>query len=154
MSQVTKIELLTTICETPGWQPAQPVASHVETALGELRRDGWILPRLDGWEASPDALECYPNFYEDEHGLLRGERTTTPPPQRDESGRPVDPYPQAEGWDVLFKLPLITVGDHQRIETAIDHESIKGSVVVVNTSNFRDRKEVEISVRIRSIPPA
>ncbi len=59
---MTKRAILIAICENPGWQPTQPIASHVETGLSELRDEGWIVPRLDGWEATGAALHAYPQF--------------------------------------------------------------------------------------------
>lgn len=61
----TKREILLLICETPGWQPAQPVPASVERHLNELFSRGWIHPRLDGWEATGEALDAYPRFVTD-----------------------------------------------------------------------------------------
>jgi hypothetical protein len=63
LSVPNKRELLLAICETPGWQPPSDCAS-IERELSELAREGWILPRLDGWTASPRALDRYPTFTE------------------------------------------------------------------------------------------
>jgi hypothetical protein len=53
--------LLLAICETPGWQPGVHDEA-VEPLLEQLSDEGWILPRLDGWTASPKALDRYPTF--------------------------------------------------------------------------------------------
>lgn len=145
-----KIELLKTICENPGWQPAGIQTQSLDRWLDELQHEGWVVSRLDGWEATPTALTCYPNFAMNEETLQV--RATAPElPVRDGSGRPVETIPQAGGWDSMFKLPPIIVSDHQRVETAIDHGIIKGSVTLVNTAHLRDRQEVEITVRIRGV---
>lgn len=67
-----KIETLRAICEEPGWQP--PIeCSSLERYLNELQREGWIIPRLDGWEASPDALSAYPHFVVDSDNTVIAE---------------------------------------------------------------------------------
>lgn len=73
-----KVHLLQLICEMPGWQPHEQ-ASSIERTLQELVNGGWIAPRLDGWEATHQALECYPNFYLGDEGEVRGEVTVAPP---------------------------------------------------------------------------
>jgi hypothetical protein len=59
---MTKRSILVAICENPGWQPQQPVGQQVETFLNQLLDEGWITPRLDGWEATPQAIDEYPQF--------------------------------------------------------------------------------------------
>jgi hypothetical protein len=56
-----KRELLLAICEQPGWIP-DPDAALVDHLLAELQQEGWIFIRLDGWEATPKALDRYPDF--------------------------------------------------------------------------------------------
>lgn len=58
---MTKRELLVNICENPGWSPAES-SDVVDRHLSELRVDGWIADRLDGLEATPRALDAYPDF--------------------------------------------------------------------------------------------
>lgn len=74
VTRMTKLEILRTICEMPGWQPPTE-SSSIERYLQELLNEGLVIPRLDGWEATAEALECYPNFYEGFDGKVRGERT-------------------------------------------------------------------------------
>lgn len=58
---VTKRDVLLAICEHPGWQPTEQ-SSTIDRWLSDLQAEGWIVPRLDGWEASPAALDSYPDF--------------------------------------------------------------------------------------------
>jgi hypothetical protein len=58
---MTKRELLISICENPGWHPIAHDAS-IERWLRELIEEGWIVPRLDGYEASARALTNFPDF--------------------------------------------------------------------------------------------
>jgi len=57
---VTKREVLIAICEEPGWEP--PNINGIERYLDELRDEGWITPRLDGWTATGRAMDEYPYF--------------------------------------------------------------------------------------------
>lgn len=57
----SKRQVLIGICETPGWQPPEE-SSSIERWVSELQREGWVLPRLDGFEATPAALDAYPYF--------------------------------------------------------------------------------------------
>lgn len=75
---MTKREILLAICEAPGWQPAQPVSSSTERALGELHAEGWILPRIDGWEATPKAIDEYPDFIQAD--IAKAADALLPPP--------------------------------------------------------------------------
>jgi len=79
----TKREILTAICENPGWAPPMPVATSVQLAIDELRAEGWIIDRLDGHEATPRALAEYPDFYvqEDIRGPHASEPKRSPPVQ-------------------------------------------------------------------------
>jgi hypothetical protein len=61
MTDVTKREVLLAICELPGWAPPEDSAK-VEVHLAELIREGWTCPRLDGYEATQQALDAYPAF--------------------------------------------------------------------------------------------
>lgn len=58
----SKREILMAICEVPGWVPPED-SSSVDRSLAELQAEGWIAPRLDGFEATPQALDGYPQFY-------------------------------------------------------------------------------------------
>jgi hypothetical protein len=57
---MTKREVLLQVCENPGWEP--PDVNGIERHLDELRSEGWILPRLDGWAATPRAMDAFPDF--------------------------------------------------------------------------------------------
>lgn len=59
---MTKREVLLAICETPGWSPPEPVGQQMESFLLQLSQEEWITVRLDGWEATPEALDAYPAF--------------------------------------------------------------------------------------------
>lgn len=59
---MTKREVLLQVCENPGWEP--PDVNGIERWLDELRSEGWILPRLDGWAATPKAMDAFPDFRE------------------------------------------------------------------------------------------
>lgn len=57
---MTKREVLIAICEQPGWEP--PDINGIERFLDELRAEGWITPRLDGWTGTARAMDEYPYF--------------------------------------------------------------------------------------------
>jgi hypothetical protein len=61
----SKRQVLLAICDTPGWHPPESSAS-ADRFLEELEREGWVISRLDGYEATPKALDAYPRF--DEQG--------------------------------------------------------------------------------------
>jgi hypothetical protein len=79
---MTKRDVLLAICETPGWQPPEE-SSTIDRHVQELAADGWILPRLDGWEASPKALDNYPRF--DDYPAIADPEPAPPAPE------PADP---------------------------------------------------------------
>lgn len=82
---MTKVELLMAICETPGWNPAGSSSSE-STALDQLVGEGYVVPRLDGYEATALALEHYPNFFVDPDGKIgwrqKVDKLTPPPSDR------------------------------------------------------------------------
>lgn len=57
----TKRQVLIRICETPGWHPPED-SSSLDRFLEELVKEGWVISRLDGYEATADALDAYPRF--------------------------------------------------------------------------------------------
>lgn len=148
-----KTGILIAICEAgPGWAPTHE-SSSIERSLSELHREGWILPRLDGWEATPGALEYYPNFYIDDDGEVRGERTVGPP--RDEQGRPEYEVPPAEEreWEHEVTLHRLVIGPHQEVRNPIEIPAwTKGLLAVTNVRPDAQRIEAEISVRLRRVP--
>ena len=58
---VTKRQLLLEICESPGYIPAE--SSEIDRHMVALNAEGWIISRLDGWEATARALDEYPQFF-------------------------------------------------------------------------------------------
>lgn len=55
-------DLLAEICDNPGWQPT----AEQEEIARDMVEGGWIIARLDGYEATPEALECYPHFWQED----------------------------------------------------------------------------------------
>jgi hypothetical protein len=145
-------ELLLAICETPGWAPNEP-SSIVERSLAELNANGWIMPRLDGWEATPAALDAYPDF-RDEGDLenpnwVRAARELTPPPLSESESTGV----QEVGLD--YRL---VIGAGQRVRSPIDVSYFGGDLTGFIeleydslTLDRRRRVEVEVRLRVRNL---
>lgn len=70
-----KLDLLRTICETPGWHaPAGGSLTEEEARsglLGELEAEGWTVYTDRGWEATPEALDALDELEERDGELVR-----------------------------------------------------------------------------------
>lgn len=148
---MTKKEILIAICEVPGWAPTHE-SSSIETTLRELHDEGWIIPRLDGWEATTTALEHYPHFEVDE---VTGALFTVSVPSRDEQGRPEYEVPPAEEkkWEHEVTLHSLIVGPHQEVRSPIEIPSwTKGLLAVSNVRPDAQAIEVEFTAKLRRVP--
>jgi hypothetical protein len=73
-----KRSILIQVCEMPGWTPPSNAGLRTETALEELSIDGWLIPRLDGWEATPQALREYPFGSGRDEAVVPADESTVP----------------------------------------------------------------------------
>lgn len=60
---MTKRDVLLQICENPGWEPPNQ-GNGTERFVDELKVEGWIQSRLDGFHATAKAMDGYPAFAE------------------------------------------------------------------------------------------
>jgi hypothetical protein len=138
---LTKREVLLAICENPGWHPPAMVnGSHMDAMLTQLKREGWILPRLDGYEATPQALNEYPHFTS-QVDLLD--------PDACAYERPVEP----KGWYDVHCPDTMVLASGQRMDMAIEHAYlVKGGVTLEATGAMYKRVEIEVILRVRELP--
>jgi hypothetical protein len=126
-----KRKVLLAIVESPGWSPPTGQEHVYEIVLAQLSAEGWIVPRMDGFEATALAVEKYPDF------IGCGELANLHPQEH------VEAAPQiSESTYTLYIL------NQQRVEQGIDLAGVKGSIVLATTGTWYER-EVEITVRVR-----
>jgi hypothetical protein len=142
IEQFTKRDIIMAICENPGWHPPMgDMGSYVETALQQLTTEGWIIPRLDGYEATPQALAEYPAF---------NHQDDIKDPQATQVMRAVhDPraWHEARSPDPM----ILTTG--QRMDMPIEHTYlVKGGITLEALGSTRRRMEIEVVLRYRELP--
>jgi hypothetical protein len=102
---LTKREILKAICETPGWSPPArgtlDALADIDRSLHALLAEGWIVSRIDGWEATANALEAYPHFKLDEQG-----RVVAAPPGDEQSADREAPTVPLERVEALLAVIL------------------------------------------------
>lgn len=142
IEQFTKRDIIMAICENPGWSPPWPdPGSFVQTALQQLVSEGWIVPRLDGYEATPQALAEYPAFTHQDD--IRDPEATTVLAVPDEPG----------GWHDVSCPDTMTLTTGQRMDMAIEHTYlVKGGITLEATASRRRRVEIEVILRYRELP--
>jgi hypothetical protein len=143
---MTKREILIAICENPGWSPPE-ASSSCERLLAELVAEEWIISRIDGYEASPKALTEYPVF----RGTAMedpdvGDR---PPAGKEPPGEPM--------WTTITQDALIVLQHGQRIESQIvasdaGTPALRGSMMLEMTDTTVTRCEIQVILRIRTLP--
>lgn len=141
---MTKREVLLAICENPGWHPPKlENGSHMDVILTQLNREGWILPRLDGYEATPQALNEYPHF-------------TSQVDLLDPDARANEPEPVVATTTEWVKVVLdrtLVLHSEQTVSMPIRAEDLDGGVTLTKLGNdWKRRVEIEITLRIRELP--
>jgi hypothetical protein len=143
---MTKREVLISICENPGWSPAWPdPGSRVQEILTQLNEEGWILPRLDGYEATPKALTEYPHFASEED--LRD-----PEAHASEPSGPPEPVVSTEWVKVVLDRTLV-LHPEQTVSMPIREHDLDGGITLTKLGNdWTTRVEIQIALRIRELP--
>lgn len=140
---MTKRDILLAICENPGWHPpATENGSRTHTLLAALNEEGWILPRLDGYEATPKALTEYPVFPTQED-LIDPDAAPEAPRLSSATG----------DWYDLRCPDTMTMVTGQRMDMAIEQAFlVRGGITLEAIQSRRTRVEIEIILRVRERP--
>lgn len=145
---MTKREVLMAICENPGWHPPTlENGSQMHTYLTQLNEEGWILPRLDGFEATPKALKEYPAFVV-QHDIRDLNALDEAPGVRIET----PPAPDHE-WEKVVLDKTLVLQPEQTLSMPIRTNDLDGGITLTKLGNdWSGRVEVQIALRIRELP--
>ena len=138
---MTRREVLVAICESPGWAPPE-ASSSLEQILRALRDERLIASRIDGWEATPQALAAYPDFIG--HGDLEDSTAA------DRAAQPASTTGPA--WNTHIQQDPLVLCPGQRIEAPVVAPDLGGSLVLNMTDSFTRRVEVQVILRVRRLP--
>jgi hypothetical protein len=145
---MTKREVLFAICENPGWHPpAMEDGSHMHTMLTQLNEEGWILPRLDGFEATPKALTEYPAFASQKDIRdLNAPNAVAEPVKRGTGAETTE-------WVKVVLENTMVLRAAQTVSMPIREEDLDGGITLTKLGNdWKGRIEVQVALRIRELP--
>jgi hypothetical protein len=129
----TKRELLSTICENPGYAPVD--SSSEWTTLNQLCAEGWVVWREQpggekSLEATAKALSGYPDFEATDMVGPRVKEVTT-----------------AKG------LPSLLIRNRQHVNMEIDLGVVKGHLTLGNETNYESLIEVQVTLSFTVLDP-